>query len=137
MDLGFKPFAIDEPGPILLLVALLQVWSYPMHDPVMMDRGFLADRATTRKSFLHAAWLGVACILAFGLIGVDAGDTDREADLLADRAAGLAEQAHGAEAAGLEATVALLLFGGGDAAHVDHAADGVKDRTRHGSGRLV
>lgn len=28
------------PGWVLLAVALLQIWSYPMHDPVMMDRGF-------------------------------------------------------------------------------------------------
>ena len=46
----FTPFAIGEPGPILLAVALLQIWSYPLHDPVMMDRGFLADRATTRRT---------------------------------------------------------------------------------------
>jgi len=64
---------IGGPGWILLAVALLQVWSYPLHDPVMMDRGFLADRETTRKSFYHAAWLGIVCILAFGLIGVHAG----------------------------------------------------------------
>ena len=69
----FKPFDISEPGPILLLVALLQVWSYPMHDPVMMDRGFLADRETTRRSFIHAAWISVVCIIAFGLLGVVAG----------------------------------------------------------------
>ncbi len=64
---------IEGPGWVLLAVALLQVWSYPLHDPVMMDRGFLADRATTRRSFYHAAWLGIACILAFGLLGVQAG----------------------------------------------------------------
>ncbi len=72
-DLGFKPFVIDEPGPILLMVALLQVWSYPMHDPVMMDRGFLADRETTRRSFLHATWISVLCIVAFGSLGIFAG----------------------------------------------------------------
>ena len=65
--------ALDGPGWVLLAVALLQVWSYPLHDPVMMDRGFLADRETTRRSFYHAAWLGILCILAFGLIGVHAG----------------------------------------------------------------
>lgn len=65
--------ALDGPGWVLVAVALLQVWSYPMHDPVMMDRGFLADRDTTRKSFLHATWLGILCILAFGLLGVEAG----------------------------------------------------------------
>ncbi len=67
------PFVLSEPGPILLLVALLQVWSYPMHDPVMMDRGFLADRQVTRKSFVHAGWLSTLCILAFGVLGVMAG----------------------------------------------------------------
>ena len=39
----------------------------------MMDRGFLADRATTRKSFRHAAWISIAGILVFGVIGVYAG----------------------------------------------------------------
>jgi len=64
---------MTSPGWVLLAVAFLQIWSYPLHDPVMMDRGFLADRATTRKSFLHACWISVACILAFGLLGVYAG----------------------------------------------------------------
>ena len=73
LDLGFKPFMIGDPGPVLLMVALLQVWSYPMHDPVMMDRGFLADRETTRRSFLHAAWISVICIIAFGSLGIFAG----------------------------------------------------------------
>ncbi|MCU7918480.1 MAG: sodium:proline symporter [Candidatus Thiodiazotropha sp. (ex Epidulcina cf. delphinae)] len=72
-NLFFKPFEFDQPGPILMLVALLQIWSYPMHDPVMMDRGFLADRQTTRRSFLHAAWVSAVCILLFGGLGVLAG----------------------------------------------------------------
>ena len=67
------PFQFSDPGPVLLLVALLQGWSYPMHDPVMMDRGFLSDRTTTRKSFTHAAWISSLCILAFGSLGVVAG----------------------------------------------------------------
>lgn len=62
-----------SPGWVLLAVALLQIWSYPMHDPVMMDRGFVADRETTRRSFLHACWLSAICILVFGLLGVEAG----------------------------------------------------------------
>ena len=44
-----------------------------MHDPVMMDRGFLADRETTRRSFFHACWLSFLCILIFGCMGVLAG----------------------------------------------------------------
>lgn len=62
-----------SPGWVLLAVALLQVWSYPLHDPVMMDRGFIADRRTTMASFYHACWLSLLCIMAFGVIGVWAG----------------------------------------------------------------
>ncbi|WP_133736258.1 sodium:proline symporter [Halospina denitrificans] len=61
------------PGWILLVVALLQVLSYPLHDPVMMDRGFLADRDTTRQSFLRAFAISALLILAFGVIGVHTG----------------------------------------------------------------
>jgi len=67
-----SPLEIDH-GWNLLLVALLQIWSYPMHDPVMMDRGFIADRQTTRRSFIHAGWISILCILAFSLLGVFAG----------------------------------------------------------------
>lgn len=59
-------------GWVLLLVAFLQVFSYPAHDPVMMDRGFLTDRSTTRKSFLHAFWLSALLILGFGAFGIQA-----------------------------------------------------------------
>jgi len=64
---------IQSPGWVLLAVALLQVWSYPLHDPVMMDRGFLADRDTTKKSFQYAAIISIICILVFALLGVFAG----------------------------------------------------------------
>ena len=60
-------------GQVLLIVALLQVFSYPAHDPVMMDRGFLADPATTRRSFRHAFWISTLCIVAFGMFGIQAG----------------------------------------------------------------
>lgn len=59
-------------GWVLLLVAFLQVFSYPVHDPVMMDRGFISDAHTTRKSFLHAYWISTLCILAFGFFGIQA-----------------------------------------------------------------
>ena len=81
-DLTFKEFQIEQPGPILMLVALLQIWSYPMHDPVMMDRGFLADRETTRKSFFHAAWISIICIIVFGCLGVWAGAHAGEGDTM-------------------------------------------------------
>ncbi len=60
----------DNKGWILLIVAFIQVWSYPAHDPVMTDRGFLADRSTTKKSFYYAAPLSMICIMLFGLLGV-------------------------------------------------------------------
>ena len=56
----------------LLAVAFLQVFSYPAHDPVMMDRGFIADPATTRRSFLHAFWVSTLCIIGFGFFGIQA-----------------------------------------------------------------
>ncbi|KIC48523.1 sodium:proline symporter [Tateyamaria sp. ANG-S1] len=59
-------------GWVLLAVAALQVFSYPAHDPVMMDRGFIADEDTTRRSFLHAFWLSVLCIIGFGFFGIQA-----------------------------------------------------------------
>jgi Na+/proline symporter len=60
-------------GWVLLLVAGLQVISYPVHDPVMMDRGFLADERTTRRAFIHSFWISALCILGFALFGVQAG----------------------------------------------------------------
>jgi hypothetical protein len=59
-------------GWVLLAVAGLQVFSYPAHDPVMMDRGFIADEETTRMSFLHAFWISTLCIIGFGFFGIQA-----------------------------------------------------------------
>ncbi len=78
---GFFPTAVIVssgvsgvgPGWVLLAVALLQVLSYPAHDPVMMDRGFLADARTTRNSFLFAFWISALFILGFGIFGIQAG----------------------------------------------------------------
>ena len=45
---------ISNPSYALILVALLQIWSYPIHDPVMMDRGFICSKEKTKKVFfLH------------------------------------------------------------------------------------
>ncbi|WP_256534169.1 sodium:solute symporter [Lewinella sp. JB7] len=54
----------------LLLVALLQSLSYPFHDPVLTDRGFLASPRSTLRAFLWAVPLGAVCIVAFSLVGV-------------------------------------------------------------------
>ncbi len=59
-------------GMDLLLVAVLQALSYPFHDPVLTDRGFLSDPRTTIRAFLLAGGLGFAAIVAFGGIGIPA-----------------------------------------------------------------
>lgn len=73
---------IQSPGWVLLAVAFLQVWSYPLHDPVMMDRGFLADRETTQKSFYYAGIISIICIFIFALLGVFAGVIKVEGETL-------------------------------------------------------
>ncbi|MFB6261889.1 MAG: sodium:solute symporter [Thiohalorhabdaceae bacterium] len=59
-------------GADLLLVALLQVLSYPFHDPVLTDRGFLTDERTMLRAFVVAGLLGFVAILVFSLVGVHA-----------------------------------------------------------------
>lgn len=59
-------------GVDLLLVALLQVLSYPFHDPVLTDRGFLTRENVMLKAFVLSGVLGFVAILAFSLIGVHA-----------------------------------------------------------------
>ena len=54
----------------LVLVALIQIFSYPFHDPVMTDRGFISDEKTTLKSFIIATVAGFIFILLFSFIGI-------------------------------------------------------------------
>lgn len=69
-------------GWVLLAVAALQVFSYPAHDPVMMDRGFVADAKVSRRAFYHAFWLSTLCIVVFGFFGIHAATVGAESDLL-------------------------------------------------------
>jgi len=64
-------FALNG-GMDLLLVALLQVLSYPFHDPVLTDRAFITREKTMLRAFIVAGVLGFFAILAFSLIGVHA-----------------------------------------------------------------
>lgn len=64
-------FALNA-GLDLLLVALLQILSYPFHDPVLTDRGFITGEKTMLRAFIVAGLLGFACIFAFSLVGVHA-----------------------------------------------------------------
>ncbi|BAO54412.1 sodium:solute symporter family transporter [Nonlabens marinus] len=59
-----------ELGLNLFFAAILQSFSYPFHDPVLTDRGFITSPMITRKSFLWAAVLGGICIVLFSLVGV-------------------------------------------------------------------
>lgn len=57
-------------GLNLLFAAVLQSFSYPFHDPVLTDRGFLSSPKITLKSFLLAAVIGALCIVLFSVIGI-------------------------------------------------------------------
>jgi hypothetical protein len=57
-------------GVDLVLVALLQSFSYPFHDPVLTDRAFIAEPKTMRRAFFTAGLAGMGFITLFSLVGV-------------------------------------------------------------------
>lgn len=57
-------------GLDLLLVALIQVFSYPFHDPVLTDRAFIASPKVTLRSFIVATFIGILCIVLFSFVGI-------------------------------------------------------------------
>ena len=57
-------------GIDLLLVALMQVFSYPFHDPVLTDRAFIASPKVTLRSFVIATLIGFLCIVLFSFVGI-------------------------------------------------------------------
>ena len=61
-----------EAGVDLLLVAAVQVLSYPFHDPVLTDRGFITREKTMLRAMIVSGVLGFVCIFAFSLVGVHA-----------------------------------------------------------------
>ena len=62
-------FRLDA-GLDLLLVGLLQVTSYPFHDPVLTDRAFVNEPRKMVIAFTVAGLLGAAAIVLYSLIGV-------------------------------------------------------------------
>lgn len=60
-------------GLSLLFTVIIQVFSYPFHDPVLTDRGFMSNPVTTLRSYIWAAIAGFICILLFSFIGIFAG----------------------------------------------------------------
>jgi len=61
-----------DAGVDLIFVALLQVLSYPFHDPVLTDRGFITEEKRMLRAMFVAGALGFVCIVAFSLVGVHA-----------------------------------------------------------------
>jgi Na+/proline symporter len=59
-----------EGGVSLLLAVLIQIFSYPFHDPVLTDRGFMSSPKVTLTSFVTATFIGFICILLFSFIGI-------------------------------------------------------------------
>lgn len=57
-------------GGNLILVALIQCFSYPFHDPVLTDRGFITSPKITLRSFIYATIIGITCITLFGIVGI-------------------------------------------------------------------
>lgn len=61
-----------DAGVDLLLVAALQLFSYPFHDPVLTDRGFICEEKTMLRSFVVAGILGFIAIVVFSFVGIHA-----------------------------------------------------------------
>lgn len=67
-------------GLNLMFVALIQVFSYPFHDPVLTDRGFISSPGMTLRSYALATIIGFVCILLFSFVGIYAGFNHLEGD---------------------------------------------------------
>lgn len=61
---------IQQAGITFCLLALVQVLSYPFHDPVMTDRGFITPPKQMLKSFLLAGAMSGAFIFLFSIVGL-------------------------------------------------------------------
>lgn len=62
--------AMRAGGLTFLGLALVQVLSYPFHDPVLTDRGFITPPRKMLISFALASLLGGGLILLFGTVGL-------------------------------------------------------------------
>ncbi len=62
--------ATRDAGLTFCGLALVQIFSYPFHDPVMTDRGFLNAPRDMLKSFALAAVMSGGFIFLFSLIGL-------------------------------------------------------------------
>lgn len=74
-NVGFTSYAFSGEwtmamGGNLLFAALIQSLSYPFHDPVLTDRGFIASPSVTLKSYLWAVPIGGLSIILFSFVGI-------------------------------------------------------------------
>lgn len=77
---GFHPVITSgswnmSSGLALLWVAIIQSLSYPFHDPVMTDRGFISSPMVMKRSFFWAGGLGFLFITLFSVVGIYAQQT--------------------------------------------------------------
>lgn len=54
----------------MLLVSAVQIFSYPFHDPVLTDRGFISDEKKMLKAFIIAGLAGFVSIVLFSFVGI-------------------------------------------------------------------
>ena len=64
------PEATRDAGVTFALLAFVQIFSYPFHDPVLTDRGFLNAPGQALRAFLLAGVLSGSFIFLFSLIGL-------------------------------------------------------------------
>lgn len=57
-------------GLSLMFAVFIQIFSYPFHDPVLTDRGFISSPKKTLKSYIGATVAGSLFILLFSFIGI-------------------------------------------------------------------
>ncbi|MDY3118745.1 MAG: hypothetical protein SOW18_04315 [Peptoniphilus sp.] len=61
-----------DTGLDMVLVSLIQIFSYGFHDPVLTDRGFITDEKVMLRAFVVSGLLGFFAILIFSFIGIHA-----------------------------------------------------------------
>ncbi|WFB37806.1 Na+/proline symporter [Kiritimatiellota bacterium B12222] len=64
-----SPEIADEALTFCLL-AFVQIFSYPFHDPVLTDRAFITNPKTMLKGFILAGFLSGLFIVLFSLVGI-------------------------------------------------------------------
>ncbi len=64
--------AVQGAGLTFCGLALIQVLSYPFHDPVLTDRGFITSPKVMLKGFILAGLIAGGFIFLFGFVGLNA-----------------------------------------------------------------